>query len=141
MKLFAFVLAGALAQDLSTVDEADSFSYYYDEYGIALGNVTDERGSKPLIRDDPGSCLTCAVEGDDYSAALVRCRKKGKFVQCNRESAIHEKNPQFNLCELTERRNNGKVQLTATCNQKQACVNNQAQNKRQCLPLSAKDRK
>jgi len=92
---------------------------------------------KSLIRDDPGSCLTCNVEGEDYSAALHQCRKKGKFFQCNRASAAR----QMNICELTERRNNGKVYLTATCNQKQACLNNQAQNKRQCNPFGAVDRK
>ena len=64
MKLFAFFFAGAaLAQEvdsLNTVD--DSFSYYYDEFGVALGNATEEnRGKNSLIRDDPGSCLICDV--------------------------------------------------------------------------------
>ena len=64
MKLFTFFFAGAaLAQEadsLNTVD--DSFSYYYDEFGVAPANGTEEdRGKKPLIRDDPGSCLICDV--------------------------------------------------------------------------------
>merc|ERR1712035_108640 len=83
MKLFAFFFAGAaLAQEvdsLNTVD--DSFSYYYDEFGVALGNATEEnRGKNSLIRDDPGSCLICDVrDGYDYNSALIECKRKGKF--------------------------------------------------------------
>ena len=144
MKLFVCLLAGAaLAQNsdlssLSSDGNEDFFSYYYDEYGMIPSNSTEERGKKPLIRDDPGSCLTCNVEGFDYSAALNECRKKGKFVQCNRDSGSSQ---QVNICELTERRNNGKVYLNAVCNQKQACLGNKAFNKQQCLPFGATDRK
>jgi hypothetical protein len=142
MKLFVCLFAGAaLAQDfdifsLSGTD--DSYSYYYDEFGNIPSNVTEERGNKkPLIRDDPGSCLICNVEGADYSAALNECRKKGKFVQCNIDSDPQKKN----ICELTERRNNAKVYLTSNCNQKQACLESQGQNKRQCIRFGATDRK
>ena len=133
MKLFVCLFAGAA---LSSTE--DSFSYYYDEFGNVASNTAEERGiKKPLIRDDPGSCLVCNVEGADYSAALNECRKKGKFVQCNIDSDTKK----INICELTERRNNAKVYLTSKCNQKQACLGNQGYNKRQCLPFGATDRK
>ncbi|CAG5076592.1 Oidioi.mRNA.OKI2018_I69.PAR.g8498.t1.cds [Oikopleura dioica] len=170
---FYFFFAGAaLAQEvdsLNTVD--DSFSYYYDEFGVALGNATEEnRGKNSLIRDDPGSCLICDVQdGYDYNSALKECKRKGKFVQCNNESGqtykiinffpnnaieltpgmilyhVYPNNdagatPNWNLCELTERRNNGKIQLTSTCNQQSACLGNQKQNDHQCLPFGAVDR-
>ena len=56
---------------------------------------------------------------------------KGTIKQCGK----------YQICEFTERRNNGQVQIQSQCKQKRSCKIEAKHNKTQCKKNGQKDRK
>ncbi|CAG5107193.1 Oidioi.mRNA.OKI2018_I69.chr1.g3198.t1.cds [Oikopleura dioica] len=97
--------------------------------------------------DDPRSCIICDEQGAPEDVYL-KCQTTGlspsffaklKNILTHLKGAIKQCG-KYQICEFTERRNNGQVQIHSQCKQKRSCKIEAKHNKTQCKKNGQRDR-